>query len=94
MLEMNDLNGDIASHRTKIDEIDAELVRLLNERATAALAIGKLKASTGAKVYDPAREGHIIETIDSLNAGPLSKGAMEDIFHSVIDACRQIQITD
>lgn len=94
MLGMNDSNGDIASYRAKIDEIDAELVRLLNERAAAALAIGELKASAGLKVYDPAREGVIIEKINQLNAGPLSKGAMEDIFHSVIDACRQIQITD
>jgi len=43
-----------APHRNAIDEIDAEILRLLNKRAGHAHAIGELKG-TGA-VYRPERE--------------------------------------
>jgi chorismate mutase/prephenate dehydratase len=91
---MNQTHGDLTAFRTQIDALDTHLVKLLNERAKVALAIGEIKAATGQKVYDPAREGDIIEQIAALNHGPLPKGAVEDIFRSIIDACRQIQITD
>jgi hypothetical protein len=30
--------------------------------------------------------------IDNLNDGPLSKGAVEDIYAAIISACREIQL--
>ena len=37
----------ITSLRSKIDRVDQELVRLINDRAKFALEIGKLKNSSG-----------------------------------------------
>ncbi|HEY4009041.1 MAG TPA: chorismate mutase, partial [Acidobacteriaceae bacterium] len=34
---------DIADWRTRIDELDEQIVKLLNERAACAVAIGDLK---------------------------------------------------
>ena len=56
-------------HRNAIDTIDAEILRLLNERAQHAHAIGELKG-TGA-VYRPEREVAVLRRIQDLNKGPL-----------------------
>ena len=53
--------------------------------------LGELKSRTGIKVYDPAREGVVLEHISQLNKGPLSKGAVEEIFAAIMTACREIQ---
>ncbi len=38
---------DIADWRKKIDDLDRKLVQLINERATCAVEIGKLKHTLG-----------------------------------------------
>ena len=48
------IDEQLLPHRNAIDSIDAEILRLLNERAGHAHAIGELKG-TGA-VYRPERE--------------------------------------
>ncbi|MGN7048967.1 chorismate mutase, partial [Neisseria sp. P0001.S002] len=48
-------------HRNAIDSIDAEILRLLNERAGHEHAIGELKG-TGA-VYRPEREVAVLRRI-------------------------------
>jgi chorismate mutase-like protein len=84
--------NDLTFLRKHINELDAQLVELLNQRAAAALQIGELKAVSGGKVYDPAREREVLQHIDGLNQGPLSKGAMEEVFAAIITVCREIQM--
>ena len=62
------IDEQLLPHRNAIDEIDAEILRLLNERAGHAHAIGELKG-TGA-VYRPEREVAVLRRIQSLNKGP------------------------
>ena len=57
----------------KIDELDRQLVRLLNERAQCAHEIGKLKRNSAMPVYEPDREKIIFENIARDNKGPLSR---------------------
>ncbi len=78
--------------RERINHLDEQLVRLLNERAELAIRVGKVKEATGSAVYDPARERAILSRIDTLNAGPLDKGAIEELFGSIMTVCREIQI--
>ena len=61
---------DIADWRRKIDELDRQLVRLINERAECALAIGRLKRNSSMPVYEPDRERIIFDNIARNNAGP------------------------
>jgi len=49
--------------RNRIDELDSELVKLLNERARVVVEIGKLKSKTGGPIYAPDREKEILERI-------------------------------
>jgi len=94
MHKMDNSNEEIAALRIKIDAIDGEIVRLLNDRAKIAQTVGDIKNTAGRKVYEPARENDILDKVNDQNEGPLSKGAIEDVFRSIIDVCRQIQVKD
>lgn len=76
-------------HRQAIDEIDAEVLRLLNRRAVHARAIGELKG-TGA-VYRPEREAQVLTRIKSLNRGPLSDEAAARLFREVMSECLAVE---
>jgi chorismate mutase len=49
-------NAVLAGYRGRIDELDAELLRLLAERFDVTKAVGAFKARTGLPPADPARE--------------------------------------
>jgi chorismate mutase/prephenate dehydratase len=57
--------------RKKIDELDHQLVKLLNERARVVVDIGKLKSKTAKPVYAPDREKEVFARIIKANEGPL-----------------------
>jgi len=57
--------------RKRIDEIDAQLVELLNERAHVVVEVGKLKAEGDTPIYSPDREKQVLAKIKDLNKGPL-----------------------
>ena len=77
--------------RRQIDDIDRQLISLLNRRAELAVQIGAIKEMSGKDVLDQTREKFIIERIKALNAGPLDDSAMQIIFQTIIQQCREIQ---
>jgi chorismate mutase len=82
---------DIVDWRTKIDELDRQIVALISERATAAQAIGKLKRSTALPVYEPNRERIIFENVRAANHGPLPDIELTHIYERIIDVMRALQ---
>src|SRR5271157_962922 len=82
---------DIADWRCKIDELDQELVRLINQRAQCALQIGRLKRNSEMPIYEPDRERVIFENIRHNNQGPLTNVQLTQIFERLVDVMRQIQ---
>ena len=72
--------------RKRIDALDGDLVRLLNERTQVVLEIGKLKESSGEEVYAPAREKVVMDRVGSLNKGPLPKESLQAIYREVMSA--------
>lgn len=82
---------DIADWRKKIDELDLHLVELLNARATAAQAIGRLKRNTNMPIYEPDREKTIFENVSRANQGPLPDHELRHVFERIIDVMRNIQ---
>ncbi len=85
------MTDDIAGWRTKIDEIDKSLLKLLNERAGCAIEIGKIKARKNLPVYDPHRESAVLARLRELNNGPLSDKAIEELFRFLIERTREIE---
>src|SRR5262249_55200461 len=82
---------DIEDWRKKIDEIDAKLVGLINERARAAVEIGKLKRNTSMPIYEPDRERIVFENVQQVNPGPLPGRDLVRIYERIIDVMRNIQ---
>ena len=82
---------DLSDWRTKIDEVDRQLVALLNRRARCVLEIAKLKKALGLPIYEPQREDEILRNVASANGGPLDQDALRRVFERIIDECRSIQ---
>ncbi len=81
----------IAAMRAKIDRIDQELVRLMNERAKIALEIGKLKNNRGISAYAPAREDEVLSRVLALSTGPLPDRCVRAAFREVISGSRSLE---
>jgi chorismate mutase len=82
---------EIEDWRKKIDAIDLELVRLLNERGIAARAIGRLKQKTKLPIYEPQREEIILKNVSEANAGPIPTPDLHSVFRSIIAVMRAFQ---
>ena len=78
--------------RERVDEVDRELIRALNERARIVQEIMALKAEAGAPVYDPKREEEILQRVVEMNPGPIYDSSMRDIFEMILHRIRDLEI--
>ena len=88
---MAESSMDIAGWRKKIDELDRKLAALLNERAAAAVEIGRLKRNTSLPVYEPEREREVIANVQRSSTGPLTERDLAQIYERIMDVMRSIQ---
>src|SRR5437016_3255113 len=77
--------------RSRIDELDGDILRLLNERARIALKVGESKKEAGASRCDHAREREVIERMCDTNDGPLDDRAIVELYRAIIHESRRIQ---
>ncbi|HXU11519.1 MAG TPA: chorismate mutase [Candidatus Binatia bacterium] len=77
--------------RRRIDAIDRKMVRLLNERAGCAIALGRIKQERGLPIYQPAREEEVLGNVQRTNGGPLHSEALRRLFERIIDESRRIE---
>jgi chorismate mutase len=80
--------------RKRIDAIDEQLVRLLNDRVACAVEVGRLKHEAGLPIYQPEREAVVFSKVResaAALAGPLSSEAVVRIFERVIDEARRAE---
>ena len=82
---------DIEHWRKEIDDIDAELLRLLNMRARLAIKVGALKQAEDLPFCDPARERSVLQRLQELNAGPLDGRAIGKVFRRIICESRRLE---
>ena len=89
---LNSENGDdISQLRQAIDDIDARILDLINQRLELARKIGQSKKSQERQVFDSEREAAIIRRLVSLNNGPISERDLHHIFTEIITISRDIQ---
>jgi chorismate mutase / prephenate dehydratase len=85
----------LESVRARIDAIDRDLQRLLNERAACALAVAQIKhAEPGDQppvFYRPEREAQILARIKKENRGPLPDDAIARLFREIISCCLNLE---
>ncbi|NNJ71454.1 MAG: chorismate mutase, partial [Kiritimatiellales bacterium] len=77
--------------RERIDSLDSEIVRLLNERINVVLEIGDEKKKSGAEIYVPSREREVFDKIKSLNAGPLPDESAHAIYREIMSAALALE---
>jgi chorismate mutase len=90
-MTMDNVQKEIFHWRDRIDAIDLELVKLLNERTHCAEEIGKLKLKLGLEAYSPEREKEVMHNVSKANAGPLSVKAIKRLFERIIDESRSVE---
>ena len=62
--------------RGRVDEVDGELVRILNERARVVQEIVAIKAEAGKPLFDPRREEEILQKVAEQNEDPFYDTSM------------------
>lgn len=87
----NETREQIEDLRRDIDDIDARILDLLNQRMALARQIGVCKAGEGHAIVDKAREDSLLKGLLSQNPGPLDNEKLKSIFGEIIAAARQVQ---
>lgn len=83
--------SSLAELRDRINQIDGELVRLMNERAKVAIEVGHIKNQHGMECYSPAREEDVLARAASNNTGPLSERCVRMVFRELISGTRAVE---
>ncbi len=85
---------DLESLRRKIDSIDDEILRLLNERMVYVNQVGEIKTKVGGAIYRPEREQAIINRLVEKSKeqnGALDRRAIEAIFYEIIGVAKDLE---
>lgn len=75
---------NIPEHRKAIDKLDAEIVRLLNERTKHVLEIGDIKRKAGEEIYAPHREQAVLDRICKMNEGPITNASLRAVYREIM----------
>jgi chorismate mutase/prephenate dehydratase len=84
---------NISKHRKAIDKLDAQIVRLLNERTRQVLAIGDMKLAAGEEIYAPHRERAVLERVCALNHGPITNEQIRAIYREIMSSALALEKT-
>ena len=79
----------LAAIRRRIDRLDDALLRCINQRASLALQIGRIKKRRMWPVFDASRETFVLARVARANRGPLSVRAVRHIFQAILCECRR-----
>jgi chorismate mutase len=82
---------NIEDWRRRIDEIDEQLVKLLNERSQCAMEIGHIKQTANLPLYQPEREKQVLANAAGYNRGPLPDTAIMRLFERILDEARSVE---
>jgi len=82
---------DLKKLREEIDGLDSQLVNLLNRRAKKVLEIARVKSRGKKSYYSPGREKRILMRLIKENKGPLSREALEEVFHLLFQASLSLE---
>ena len=90
---MNDGEARLREVRGRIDGIDADLLRLISERAGCARQVAEIKdeIEPAPHYYRPEREAEILSRIKERNPGPLGDEEMARLFREVMSACLALE---
>ncbi len=87
------LQAKLLPLRQRIDQIDAEILDLLNQRARTAQHVGDIKHTyhEDGPVLRPEREAQVIRQLQGKNRGPFPPESVAAVWTEIISACRGLE---
>jgi chorismate mutase / prephenate dehydratase len=79
-----DLTQALSSSRQRINSIDDQIVKLLNERAQVVREVGLIKKRYHAPASAPGREEQVLRRASGQAQAPLTAPAIEAIYHVIL----------
>jgi chorismate mutase / prephenate dehydratase len=79
-----DLTQALNSSRQRIDSLDDQIVKLLNERAQVVRQVGLIKKQFHAPASAPGREEQVVRRMAGQAQAPLTPSAIEAIYKVVL----------
>ena len=86
------MQNRIEDLRSRVDEVDRELIRILNQRARIVQEIVAIKAEAGKPLFDPRREEEILQKVAEQNEGPIYDTSMREIFELILHRIRDLEV--
>jgi chorismate mutase len=91
-MESASTEARIAELRSRVDEVDREIIRGLNERARIVQELVAIKAEAGKPLFDPRREEEILRRVAEQNEGPIYDTSMREIFELILHRIRDLEV--
>ncbi|MBQ7780513.1 MAG: prephenate dehydratase [Lachnospiraceae bacterium] len=82
---------DLAELRQKLDEIDARIVDLYEQRMDVCKGVAQYKIETGKKVYDGVREKEKLEKVKAMTHNDFNSQGVEELFEQIMSMSRKLQ---
>jgi chorismate mutase len=82
--DQTELASALKSSRERIDHIDDQIVKLLNERATVVREVGLVKTRFHAPASAPGREEQVLRRVSDEARAPLTPDAMRKIYQALL----------
>jgi chorismate mutase/prephenate dehydratase len=82
------MQDELEKYRKIISSCDQEIVKLLHQRAEAAIEIGRHKQAQGAPFYDASRQKEVLRAVlESGASGPFPQEGLREVFSEIMSAC-------
>lgn len=87
-------NSEMEDLRKKMDDVNLQVLKLINERAKIVQQIGDVKEKQSMIRFDPVRERDMLNQIVKYNDGPFENSTIEHIFKEIFKASLELQEDD
>ena len=82
--DQTELTRALSSSRQRIDHIDDQIVKLLNERAAVVREVGVVKTRFHAPASAPGREEQVLRRVSDQAQAPLTPDAVRKIYRTLL----------
>lgn len=82
---------DLLELRQQIDDIDARIVELYEQRMDISRQVAEYKIGTGKKVFDKQREMEKLAKVKSLTHNEFNSHGIEELFEQIMSMSRKLQ---
>jgi len=83
---------DLSMLRKRVDEVDVEILRLLNERVAVCRKIGAYKKQQGLPIRDQSREKEVYDKVRAFAVEfGLEPVRIELLYREIVNMCSDIQ---